>query len=87
MDEGVKNNASANLDAKGISHQMRTYEVVGEFGELGLADRVEAEIGDFRMSLDPSSLDSEATEQALRSALAALDSAGAEPEKTTAKTS
>lgn len=77
------------VSVKGISHQLRTYEVVGEFGELGPTDRVEAEIGDFKMSLDPNSLDSESAEQAkeaLRSALAALDSAGTESDKTTDET-
>jgi len=46
---------------------------------------IETEIGDFRMSLDPNSLDSESAEharEALRSALAALDSAGGQPDKT-----
>ena len=39
--------------------------------------RIEAEIGDFRVSLDPSSLDADAAaraRQALESALAALES-------------
>ena len=66
------------VSVKGISHPIRTYEVVAEFDELGPADRIEAEVGDFKISLDPNSLDSESAEQAreaLRSALAALDSA------------
>jgi PAS domain S-box-containing protein len=61
---------------KGISHQLRTYEVVGDFKSLGPEQRIESEIGDFKVSLDPNSLDSEATQQAreaLQSALAALD--------------
>jgi class 3 adenylate cyclase len=61
---------------KGISHQLRTYEVVGDFKSLGPEQKIESEIGDFKVSLDPNSLDSEATQQAreaLQSALAALD--------------
>jgi PAS domain S-box-containing protein len=73
------------VSVKGISHQLRTYEVVAEFADLGSRERIEAEIGDFKMSLDPNSLDSESAEharEALRSALAALDSAGGQPDKT-----
>ncbi|MEE8406234.1 MAG: PAS domain S-box protein [Acidimicrobiia bacterium] len=73
------------VTVKGISHQLRTYEVVAEFADLGSRERIEAEIGDFKMSLDPNSLDSESAEharEALRSALAALDSAGGQPDKT-----
>ena len=64
------------INVKGISHQLRTYEVVGEFKNLGPEQKIETEIGDFKVSLDPNSLDSEATQQAreaLRTALAALD--------------
>jgi PAS domain S-box-containing protein len=64
------------IHVKGISHQLRTYEVVGEFKNLGPEQKIETEIGDFKVSLDPNSLDSEATQQAreaLRTALAALD--------------
>jgi PAS domain S-box-containing protein len=64
------------ISVKGISHQLRTYEVVGEFKNLGPEHKIETEIGDFKVSLDPNSLDSEATQQAreaLRTALAALD--------------
>jgi adenylate cyclase len=64
------------INVKGISHQLRTYEVVGEFKDLGPEQKIETEIGDFKVSLDPNSLDSEATQQAreaLRTALAALD--------------
>jgi PAS domain S-box-containing protein len=73
------------VTVKGISHQLRTYEVVAEFADLGPRERIETEIGDFKMSLDPNSLNSESAEQAreaLRSALAALDSAGEQPDKT-----
>ena len=64
------------IHVKGISHQLRTYEVVGEFKNLGPEHKIETEIGNFKVSLDPNSLDSEATQQAreaLRTALAALD--------------
>jgi PAS domain S-box-containing protein len=64
------------VNVKGISHQLRTYEVVGEFRDLGPDLRVEAEIGDFRVSLDPNSLDADSAQrarEALQSALAALD--------------
>ncbi len=65
------------VNVKGISHSLRTYEVVGEFDDLGPKERIEAQIGDFQVSLDPSSLDSEAAEQAreaLTNALKALES-------------
>jgi PAS domain S-box-containing protein len=64
------------INVKGISHQLRTYEVVGDFKSLGPEQKIETEIGDFKVSLNPNSLDSEATQQAreaLRTALAALD--------------
>ena len=64
------------ISVKGISHQLRTYEVVGEFQNLGPDQRIETEIGDFKVSLDPNSLDTEATQrarEALHTALAALD--------------
>jgi adenylate cyclase len=73
------------VSVKGISHKLRTYEVVAEFADLGPRERIETVIGDFRVSLDPNSLDSESAEQAreaLRSALAALDSAGGQSDKT-----
>ncbi|HZD23402.1 MAG TPA: adenylate/guanylate cyclase domain-containing protein [Acidimicrobiia bacterium] len=61
---------------KGISHPLRTYEVVGEYAELNMDNLIEAKIGDFNLTLDPRSLDPEAAaqaRQALKSALAALD--------------
>jgi class 3 adenylate cyclase len=64
------------INVKGISHQLRTYEVIGEFKSLGREQKIETEIGGFKVSLDPNSLDSEGTQQAreaLRTALAALD--------------
>ncbi len=47
------------VTVKGISHQLRTYEVVAEYADLGSNERIETEIGDFKMSLDPNSLKSE----------------------------
>lgn len=64
------------VDLKGISHRMQTYEVVGEFKDLPTAHRIEAEFGDFNLSLDPHGLDPKSAErarEALRSALAALE--------------
>jgi len=64
------------VDLKGISHRVQTYEVVGEFTDHPEAHRIEAEFGDFNLSLDPASLDPDSAErarEALRSALAALE--------------
>jgi len=64
------------VNVKGISHELRTYEVIGEFKDLGPDQRIEAEIGGFKVSLDPSSLDPDSTRkarEALLTALAALD--------------
>lgn len=64
------------INVKGISHQLRTYEVMGEFKNLGPDQSIVSEIGDFKMSLDPNSLDADGAQQAreaLQSALAALD--------------
>ncbi|MGI9584113.1 MAG: PAS domain S-box protein [Acidimicrobiia bacterium] len=64
------------VNVKGISHDLRTYEVVGDFKDLGPELRIEEEIGDFKVSLDPNSLDADSTvkaREALLSALAALD--------------
>jgi class 3 adenylate cyclase len=61
---------------KGISHPLRTYEVVGEFTDMNMENLIEAKFGDFNLTLDPSSLDPEAAaraREALKSALAALD--------------
>ncbi|MGI9667666.1 MAG: PAS domain S-box protein [Acidimicrobiia bacterium] len=70
------------IAVKGISHEMRTYEVVGNFKTLDATQRIEAEIGDFKVTLDPNSLDSTGAMQAkeaLRSALAALDASTGDP--------
>jgi hypothetical protein len=67
------------VNVKGISHDLRTYEVIGDFKEIGPDLRIEEEIGDFKVSLDPNSLDADSTQkarEALLSALAALDPAG-----------
>ncbi|KAA3641698.1 MAG: PAS domain S-box protein, partial [Armatimonadetes bacterium] len=64
------------IAVKGISHELRTYEVVGEFKDLSPEQTIEAEIGDFKVSLNPSTLDLEAAQrarEALHTALAALD--------------
>ncbi|HEX6299584.1 MAG TPA: PAS domain S-box protein [Acidimicrobiia bacterium] len=61
---------------KGISHPLRSYEVVGEFSDMNMENLIEAKFGDFNLTLDPSSLDPEAAaraREALKSALAALD--------------
>jgi len=60
---------------KGISHPLRTYEVVGEYSDFDLGETISAEIGAFNLTLDPKSLDPESAaraREALRSALAAL---------------
>ncbi len=62
---------------KGISHPMRTYEVVGEFSDIKTGERILAEMGGFNLSFDPHSLDPESAalaREALRNALAALES-------------
>jgi hypothetical protein len=64
------------VNVKGISHDLRIYEVVGDFKDIGANLRIEEEIGDFKVSLDPKSLDADSTQrarEALLSALAALD--------------
>jgi len=63
------------VNVKGLSHQLRTYEVIGQFKDLGPDQRIEAEIGDFKVSLDPNNLDHDGmlrAREALESALAAL---------------
>ncbi len=55
---------------------MRTYEVGRRVPQPATGSRIETEISDFRVSLDPNSLDSQGAQQAreaLRTALAALD--------------
>jgi adenylate cyclase len=72
------------IDLKGISHRVQTYEVVGEFSDLSPSHRIEEEFGAFNLSLDPRGLDEETAaraREALRSALSAL---GDDPDLTEA---
>jgi adenylate cyclase len=69
------------VNVKGISHELRTYEVIGEFKDLGPNLRIEEEIGDFKVSLDPNSLDADSTQKAREALLSAL--AALEPSETT----
>jgi hypothetical protein len=60
---------------KGVSHELRTYEVVGEFDALHSKDRIEAAAEGFNLLLDPSELnpyEADRARQALESALKAL---------------
>lgn len=64
------------ISVKGMGYKLRTYEVIAEFADLGPNERIESAISGFNLTLDPTSLDPEATEQAraaLQSALAALE--------------
>lgn len=64
------------VNVKGVSHPLRTYEVVDEFDALGPREMVEAELQGFNLKLDPRTLDpveADKAREALRSALAALD--------------
>ncbi len=64
------------VELKGVSHQMRTYEVVADYSDMASAPKIKAEIGDFNLTLDPASLDPESAvraREALRQALAALE--------------
>ena len=66
------------VSVKGVAHTLRTYEVVAEMSEVE-KKKVEAEIGDFRVSLDPNSLDAASAadaREALQAALEALDHLG-----------
>lgn len=61
---------------KGVSHELRTYEVVDYFDALGPRELIEAELGGFNLKLDPRTLDpgeAEKAREALRTALAALE--------------
>jgi hypothetical protein len=67
------------INVNGISHELRTYEVVADFRDIGSERKVEADISGFKVSLDPSKLDLNEKHQArevLRSALAAPDAQG-----------
>ena len=63
---------------KGVSHELRTYEVVDFFDALGPQEKVGAELAGFNLMFDTRSFDPLETEkarEALRTALAALDGA------------
>lgn len=64
------------ITVKGVGYKLRTYEVIAEFADLGPNERIESAMSGFNLTLDPTSLDPEAAEQAraaLQSALAALE--------------
>jgi PAS domain S-box-containing protein len=63
------------IRVKGVSHELRTYEVVGAFDSLHPKDRIEAATEGFNLLLDPSELnphEADRARQALESALKAL---------------
>ena len=69
------------IKVKGIAHELRTYEVIAPLDELGTAGTpIHAESSGFHLQLDPSALgaNTDAARQALRDALAALESKPAE---------
>jgi PAS domain S-box-containing protein len=64
------------VKVKGIAHELRTYEVVGELDDVRRATPIEAESAGFSLQMDPASIDehsAEAAREALRSALEALE--------------
>lgn len=64
------------ITVKGIGHELRTYEVVALLSELGANGPIETRLGGLEMTFDPSKLDEQTTlaaREALRSALAALE--------------
>lgn len=63
------------IRVKGVSHELRTYEVVGEFDRLHPKERIEAATEGFNLLLDPSELnpyEADRARQALETALKAL---------------
>ena len=58
---------------KGLSHELRTYEVVGEFDSLGTERRVEAVMDGFNLKLDPTGLSPDEAGKAREALKAALD--------------
>ncbi len=65
------------VKVKGIAHDLRTYEVIGYMGDLGDASPIHASTGAFSLSIDPALLaaeEAEAAKEALRRALAVLES-------------
>ncbi len=64
------------VKVKGIAHELRTYEVIGYIDDSGQSP-IHASTNAFSLSIDPSSLaeeEAEAAREALRRALAALES-------------
>lgn len=60
------------IRVKGVSHELRTYEVVGEFDALSPKDRIETATEGFNLLLDPSELNPYEADRARQ----ALDSQG-----------
>jgi adenylate cyclase len=58
---------------KGLSHELRTYEVVGEFESLPTEERIEAVMEGFNLTLDPTGLAPEEARRAREALKAALD--------------
>ena len=64
------------VSVKGVSHPLRTYEVVGEIGDLN-GERIETELTGLQFKLDPHNLHADELDEAreaLMTALAALES-------------
>lgn len=58
---------------KGLSHEMRTYEVIGDFDALPAEQRIEAVMDGFNLTLDPTGLGPEQAAKAREALKAALD--------------
>lgn len=58
---------------KGVSHALRTYEVVGDFDSLGPPQRIEAAMAGFNLRLDPAELSEEEVDEARKTLYSALD--------------
>lgn len=58
---------------KGVSHALRTYEVVGDFDSLGPRQRIEAAMAGFNLRLDPAELSEEEVDEARKTLYSALD--------------
>jgi PAS domain S-box-containing protein len=62
------------ITVKGISHELRTYEVIGHVADVaGSHGPIESSAEGFNLQLDPTSLGSEGAEQARKALQAALD--------------
>lgn len=68
---------------KGVSHELRTYEVVGDIGMMGQGLRIEAAADGFNLLLSPQDLNPEETAEARRALQSALDAlrSAAEPDR------